>query len=128
MVSGGDEFFLEPRQAFLGFDIFGIGVGNVHADFAKVFIELVQFDLQPVELIDRLVRLGGAWTTFRGKRLKILAVSLADSGSLLGVAACSLEQPLAGLRVLTVQPEGKAPMPYADFARGARPQSDEAFE
>lgn len=71
--------------------------------------------------IDRLVRLGGAWTTFRGKRVKVLAAEL-DEGD--------AEQlpPTPGLRLVTVQPEGKGPMPFADFARGARPVVGEVFE
>ncbi len=87
-----------------------------------------------VAQIDRLVRLGGAWTTFRGKRLKVLAASLADTASsadnvsLESAGERSPERPLPGLRLVTVQPEGKGPMPYADFARGARPQNDETFE
>lgn len=71
---------------------------------------------------DRVVRVGGAWTTFRGKRVKVLAASLQPEAA--AVAPC----PLAGLEVRTVQPEGKAPMAFADFARGARPQPGEWFE
>jgi methionyl-tRNA formyltransferase len=63
-------------------------------------------------VIDRLVRMGGAWTTFRGKRMKVLAAELAGSE----------------LRLVTVQPEGKGPMAYSDWARGARPGADEPFE
>lgn len=77
---------------------------------------------RPVEDIDRLVRLGGAWTTFRNRRLKILRVALQDAG------VASPERPVPGLRLVTVQPEGKGPMPFADFSRGARPQNDEMFE
>jgi methionyl-tRNA formyltransferase len=58
----------------------------------------------PVELIGRQVRVGGAWTTFRGKRLKILAADL------------------------IVQPEGKAPMPFDAWRNGARPGPGELFE
>lgn len=76
----------------------------------------------PAVQIDRLVRLGGAWTTLRGKRLKMLAVSLGDEGER------SPERPVEGLRLVTVQPEGKGPMPFADFARGARPQIDEMYQ
>lgn len=67
---------------------------------------------RPVEEIDRLVRLGGAWTTMRGRRVKVLAADL-DGGQ---------------LRPVTVQPEGKAPMTFADFVRGARLQPGEWFE
>ncbi len=90
---------------------------------AKIRSDELRIDWsQPAEQIDRLVRLGGAWTTFRGKRLKVLAITLGDLGD------PSPERPLPGLRLVTVQPEGKGPMPYADFARGARPQNDEMFE
>lgn len=67
---------------------------------------------QPAMQIDRLVRLGGAWTTLRGKRLKVLAAEVVGDE----------------LRPVTVQPEGKGPMSFADFSRGARLQSDERFE
>lgn len=64
------------------------------------------------EQIDRLIRLGGAWTTFRGGRLKIHAADLVD-----------------GRIVPTVvQPEGKPRMPYRDWRNGARPEPDEHFE
>ncbi len=90
---------------------------------AKIRPEELRIDWsQPAEQIDRLVRLGGAWTTFRGKRLKILEVSVGGDGE------ASPGSPLPDLRLVTVQPEGKGPMPYADFARGARPQNDEMFE
>jgi methionyl-tRNA formyltransferase len=63
------------------------------------------------EVIDRQIRVGGAWTTFRGRRLKILAAEL------------------VGDRLLptTVQPEGKASMPFDAWRNGARPASDELF-
>lgn len=90
---------------------------------SKIHPEELRIDWsQPVEQIDRLVRLGGAWTTLRGKRVKIIAIALG------GGRERSLQQPVAGLVIVAVQPEGKGPMTYADFARGARPQDDEMFE
>lgn len=68
----------------------------------------------PPEVNLRRVRLGAAWTTFRGKRLKVLA---AEAGSGQG-----------GLTLLTVQPEGRAPMRWRDFVNGYRPAADERFE
>lgn len=76
----------------------------------------------PAEQADRVIRVGGAWTTFRGKRVKVLSAALVPGAP--AVAPC----PLAGLEVRTVQPEGKGPMSFADFARGARPQPGEWFE
>jgi methionyl-tRNA formyltransferase len=72
------------------------------------------------EQIDRLVRLGGAWTTFRGRRMKVLATELEGPGG-------SLVSPVDGLTVLRVQPEGKGPMLLVDYLRGARPDDAERF-
>lgn len=66
---------------------------------------------QPDDIIHRLVRVGGAWTTFRGKRLKVLAADLVD-----GVIA-----------PVTVQPEGKGPMDFDAWKNGAQPAADELF-
>lgn len=84
---------------------------------------------RPTADLDRLVRLGGAWTTLRGRRLKVLAAEPAapsdgdpDAGTLLGDVAVTGD---GGLRLLTVQPEGKGPMPWTAFANGARPAPDE---
>jgi methionyl-tRNA formyltransferase len=68
--------------------------------------------------IDRQVRLGGAWTTLHGRRLRIIQAEVVDpaapgSNELRG-------NHIAGLRLVTVQPEGKAPMLFDAFARGAR--------
>jgi methionyl-tRNA formyltransferase len=65
----------------------------------------------PPEQLERVVRVGGAWTTFRGKRLKVHRAQLADGE----------------LELLVVQPEGKGRMPAADWARGARWQPGEAL-
>lgn len=64
----------------------------------------IDWSRPPVE-IHRLVRVGGAWTTHNGKRLKIWRTRLDGSGS---------------LELLEVQPEGKGRMPAKDWANGAR--------
>jgi len=88
----------------------------VHA--AKITPDDLRIDWhQSVEQIDRVVRVGGAWTMFRGRRLKVVRAEP-------GLDASGLV-PVEGLRLVTVQPEGKPPMPFDDFARGARPQSGE---
>jgi methionyl-tRNA formyltransferase len=66
---------------------------------------------QPAEHIHRLIRVGGAWTTFRGKRLKI------NSGEVIDGAVVPT----------SVQPEGKAPMSFAAWRNGAQPAADELF-
>jgi len=63
------------------------------------------------DAVHRLIRVGGAWTTFRDKRLKIVAADLVD-----------------GVIVPTVvQPEGKPAMAFADWRNGAQPTRDELF-
>ena len=71
----------------------------------------IDWSRSPTE-IDRLVRLGGAWTTFRGARLKI------HQADLLGGA----------LVPSVVQPEGKPRMAYDAWRNGARPDAGEWFE
>jgi len=53
---------------------------------------------------------------------------LGTAASAPAVEAGSLEHPIAGLRLVTVQPEAKAAMSIGDFARGVRLQPDEFFE
>jgi methionyl-tRNA formyltransferase len=73
----------------------------------------------------------GAWTTFRGERLKLgpvrlrganeLApgeIALTRSGVAVGTATTEVE-------LGTVQPSGKRAMPAVDWARGARLQPGE---
>lgn len=90
----------------------------VHA--AKITPADVRIDWNDgAERIDRVVRVGGAWAEFRGRRLKVLRVEPgADASGLV---------PVGGLRLVTVQPEGKPPMSFDDFARGARPQPGETL-
>ena len=79
----------------------------------------------PAAVIDRLVRLGTAWTSLRGRRLRIHA-AVPD-----GAAAPNTPGSLEGLRVTCgdrqalllemVQPEGKAAMDAKSWVHGARP-------
>ena len=62
--------------------------------------------------IDRLVRLGGAWTTFRGGRVKIHEAVL-DGDHIVPTV---------------VQPEGRARMDYGAWRNGVRPAESERFE
>ena len=80
--------------------------------------------------IDRTVRLGSAWTLFRGKRLRVLAARPLAAGQVSAQGAVSLPGHLVGQSVCcgdggwmhleTVQPEGKAPMPATAWLAGAR--------
>jgi len=84
---------------------------------------------RPAVELARVVRLGGAWTTFRGRRLKVIAASAADGvagapGSLDGDRVATGD----GVLILaTVQPEGKGPQPVTAWRNGARPAAGEAL-
>ena len=82
--------------------------------------------------LDRVVRVGDAWTTFRGRRLKVLEAEplLEAGGPDAGTATAppgTLVEPTVvscgtgALRLGRVQPEGRAPMDAAAWANGARP-------
>lgn len=91
---------------------------------AKIRPEELRIDWSAAAVqIHRLVRLGGAWTTFRDKRVKVLAAALLPEAP----AEPSLEWPVDRLQLRTVQPEGKGPMSFGDFARGTRPEPGERF-
>jgi methionyl-tRNA formyltransferase len=87
--------------------------------------------------VDRLIRgctpAPGAWTTFRGERLKLGPVR-PDGEPATALAPGQLEANRRSVRVGTatgavvlgdVQPHGKRPMPATDWARGARLASGE---
>jgi methionyl-tRNA formyltransferase len=86
---------------------------------AKISAGELQIDwTRPATEIDRLVRLGGAWTSLHDRRLRIVAAELVDpnaepSNELQG-------DRVGGIRLVSVQPEGKSTMPFDAFARGAR--------
>jgi methionyl-tRNA formyltransferase len=103
---------------------------------------------QPAVQLRRVIRLGRAWTTFRGRRLTVLrATGVVGSGSpgpgeVAGSGGVAGSRDVAdapgtldgtdvvagdGHRValLTVQPEGRRPMDAGDWLRGVRPEAGE---
>jgi methionyl-tRNA formyltransferase len=93
----------------------------------------LRFD-QPAGQVNRVVRLGRAWTTYRGRRLGVVRASpvpehelptgdAADLGTLDGTVVVAGDG--TRLRLVTVQPEGKRPMDAADWVRGFRPEPGE---
>ncbi|MYH71326.1 MAG: hypothetical protein F4153_01905 [Acidimicrobiia bacterium] len=74
------------------------------------------------EFLNRQVRVGGAWTTWRGKTLKIWS-ALPVTGS---QPPGELDGPVVGtgdgqLQLVEVQAEGKSRQAAEDWLRGARP-------
>lgn len=98
----------------------------------------------PPAAVDRRIRActpaPGAWTILHGQRLKlgpVTPVGAGDGGVSAGLAPGRLHVApgavLVGtasepVRLGTVQPEGKRPMPAADWARGARLGPDARFD
>ncbi|MGH8825814.1 MAG: methionyl-tRNA formyltransferase [Jiangellaceae bacterium] len=88
--------------------------------------------------VDRLVRActptPGAWTTFRGDRLKVRPVVLDHTTSDLAPGEIRSDRDAVrvgtgshGVHLGEVQPQGKTAMPAADWARGVRLESRERF-
>jgi methionyl-tRNA formyltransferase len=87
---------------------------------------------QPAARLERVVRLDRAWTTCGGRRLRVLearAAGVADHGPSAAFLPGDRPGTLRGelvragegaLELLLVQPEGKRPMPAAEWRRGAR--------
>lgn len=77
---------------------------------------------RPAIELQRLVRVGGAWTTVRGARLKVWAAR-AEPAPGLGVGEIDgtlVGTGQGGLRLLEVQPEGRARQAAEDWRNGSR--------
>jgi methionyl-tRNA formyltransferase len=81
---------------------------------------------RPAVELDRLVRIGGAWTTFRGKRLKVWTAHLAPAGPAPGqVDGLVVGAGDGALELVEVQPEGKGRQAAVAWRNGARPTPGE---
>lgn len=105
--------------------------GISHA--AKLSVEDAHIDLtHPALAVDRRIRgctpEPGAWTTFRGERLKVGPVTITDEQLPIGSIDARKREVLVGtadraVRLGEVTPVGKKPMAAADWARGVRIES-----
>ncbi|MFI1867097.1 methionyl-tRNA formyltransferase [Streptomyces jumonjinensis] len=98
----------------------------------KISVEDARVDWHaPALRVDRVVRgctpAPGAWTEFRGERLKLVSVRLDPerAGLAPGELVVGKKDVYAGtgshaVELLWVQPQGKKPMSAADWARGVR--------
>lgn len=107
----------------------------------KITVEDARIEwTHPALRVDRVVRgcapAPGAWTTFRGERLKVTGPVRLLPGEV-ALAPGELAVSKNSVRVGTgshevelgeVRPQGKKAMPAADWARGARIESGERFE
>jgi methionyl-tRNA formyltransferase len=98
----------------------------------KITVEDAQVDWStPALRVDRVVRgctpAPGAWTTFRGERLKLIQVrpvpertDLAPGALAVGKNDVHVGTGSYAVELLWVQAQGKKPMKAADWARGVR--------
>lgn len=109
LVEVGSELLVATLEAGLGEprDQTGTPTYATKIDPAELRIDWTR----PAAETDRLIRVGGAWTTFRGERFKIHAADLVDGAIVPTV----------------VQPAGKARMDAHAWRNGARPGDDERF-
>ncbi len=90
---------------------------------------------EPAVTLHRWVRAGHAWTTFRGRRLRVVDAQLgelverdgeaAGAGELVDARGGVVAAGVGTLRLVAVQPEGRSAMPWREFANGARPGDGE---
>lgn len=106
----------------------------IYAD--KIRPEELRLDWsRPAIELERVVRLGGAWTTFRGKRIKILAARLVGEGEAdiesdprVDVEGVGASGAVVRLVPTEVRPEAKPAMSFEAWSNGARPGPGEWFE
>jgi methionyl-tRNA formyltransferase len=103
----------------------------VHADKITPDQMLIDWSTSALD-ITRTVRVGGAHGFFRGARVKIHealpTVGDGAPGTVIAAGGDVLVAAGSGaVRLVTVQPEGKRPMPARDWANGVRPLVGETF-
>ena len=130
---------LRDRLADLGatllIDALAGGLGNPEpqtgeATYAhKIKREDLHLDWKrPAPELARVVRVGGAWTTFRGDDLKVWEVEVVDDLSTAAPGVLIGDQVVTGagnLRLVEVQPASRSRMATSAWLAGARPAADE---
>jgi len=134
LVVLGSELLLDQLEHGLGPAVPQSELGVTYAHKLHAPDAQLLWD-SPTELLLRRIRVGGAWTTFRQKRFKVLSAQTVQVDVLEGdpsiepaaIAPGSIAAPRlvrtgdSWIELLLVQPEGKAAMPASDWANGAQP-------
>jgi methionyl-tRNA formyltransferase len=104
----------------------------------KMSVESARVDWgRPAQAVDRLVRActpgPGAWTTFRGRRLKLHRVLIGAEPLPPGEIVARKHEVVVGtgtqsVRLTDVRPQGKPQMPADAWARGVRIEPGERFD
>ena len=126
LVVAGSTLLVEALLA-------GLGPGEPQEGESTYAHRIEPADLElrwdrPAAQLARVVRVGGAWTTFRGVRFKVWEAAVVDHGS--SDVAGTLEGDVVvtadgGLRLLEVQPGNRRRMPADAWLAGARPEPGE---
>ena len=127
LVEQGSDLLVQQLRAGLGTPVPQEGEPTYAAKIDPAELAL-RWD-QPAEELDRVVRLGGAHTTFRGRRVKVLearpvTAAVGAPGTLDGLVVAAGS---GGLELVTVQPEGKGAQAASAWRNGARPQPGETL-
>ncbi|MET0729439.1 MAG: methionyl-tRNA formyltransferase [Acidimicrobiales bacterium] len=113
LVEAGTGLLVQNLSRGLGEPAPQVGE-QVHA--AKIHPDELAIDWnRPAVDVHRRVRLGGAWTTHAGRRLKVWRTNVPPTGE--GPAVPAGDGPV---ELVEVQPEGRARMPAVAWANGAR--------
>jgi methionyl-tRNA formyltransferase len=85
---------------------------------------------RPAVEVARVVRLGRAWTTYRGKRLLVLDAAPLDEPAAGPPASLHGDRVVCGegqLQLVTVRPEGRSAMDVRSLLNGSRPEPGDRF-
>lgn len=129
LVSDGTEMLLEALRDGLPPEVAQSG--------EAVYAEKISSDdlrirwTTPSEQVSRQVRVGGAWTTWNDKRIKVLQASVVDAKQWTSEGEPGTCRVIDGrvvvstsngaVELVDIQPEGKAAMSASAWANGARP-------
>jgi methionyl-tRNA formyltransferase len=129
LVAAGSDLLVRTLTEGLGEPVAQEGEATYAAKLEASDLKL-DWDRSAIELY-RMVRVGGAWTTFRGRRLKVLQARLSEveadqptPGTIVGTTVAAGE---GALELVEVQPEGKAAQPATAWRNGARPAPGDAL-
>jgi methionyl-tRNA formyltransferase len=137
LVELGSELLVQVLRDGLGVAVAQSEEGVTYAHKLHSADAELHWEAQTEDLL-RIIRVGGAWTTFRKKRFKVVAAQRATPAQDAGDQPL-LPDPLqpgsigsselvktadSWIKLLLVQPEGKAAMTARDWANGAHPDGE----
>ncbi len=127
LVEAGSTLLVRTLTGGLGEAVPQTGEATYAAKLEASDLELDW--MRPAVELHRVVRIGRARTTFRGRRLKVVESRLGEATDDLGqpgtIEATTVRTGEGTLELVRVQPEGKATQPAGAWRNGARPTPGE---